>query len=811
MLLTHLKLSIRHIVKQRLFSLINIVGLAVGLASCVAILLFVRDEMSYDSFWPEGEQIHHVTWRSTPDGRGELYLGATPGPIGPLLASDFGADMDAVTRVTNSSEAVIRDGQGLPVMAYFVDANFFEVFQPSFIAGDRATALKDVSGLVITESAAQKFFGESDVLGREVHFGSGRSFIVSGVVEDLPDNTQFSYEMIVPLLDTDFIEDGHVLTESWDSIGFMTFVKLKAGVPATRFDSLFGSFLDRYAPDWGVDFVASERWKMELVPIADMHMYGPARAVYKPKGDINTVYAFVAIALLILVIACLNFMNLATARSAARAREVAVRKVLGAGRADIIRQFLIETAVMVGLSVVLALAILEVALPYLNEVLAKVLRLDYAGDPLSLAALAGLALITVIGAGLHPALATSRYLPARVLRAGRSEPAGSVRLRMVLVVIQFAISIFLITATTIVYRQLNHMQSLDRGFDAENILWVSKMSDDAVAPMQEAFKKRLLDHPDVMNAAFSWTLPGYSGRSYNGVSGVDGKEVAPMAITTRYVDEDYFTTYGTEVTNGRSFSKAYGTDAMRQKGEADWHDGAGLVNRAALDYLGLGTAAEAVGKTVQLDTITITVIGVVEDTLVDHVASGSEPMLYVNDPGSYARLGVRYRSSDAAFKDVAEGIWREMFPLVPPRMGFLDETLEAQFAADRERGFIFAVFSGLAILISLLGLYGLASFSTAQRAKEISVRKVLGARVRDIVSLLVWQFSKPVLFASLIAWPFAVYFMQNWLTRFPSQVGFDVLTFLTPSIGALVLAWLAVGGHAAFVASSNPIAALKEE
>jgi len=805
----YLKAGFRHLMKQKLFSAINVVGLALGVASCLVIMLFVRDELSYDQFWPEADSVYQVSWHSQPSGRPPIWLAVTPGPLVPALKADLGEDIQAATRMIQSVPAIIRNGQGIAAATYYVDLEFFNVFQPAFLRGTRATALEDASSMVMTRSAAIKYFGSIDVLGQRVDLDTGRSFTITGVVEDLPDNSQLNYEILAPIMDSDFIEDGHITTEDWGNIGFHTYVKLAPGVTPGRIEESFSTIIDKYAPDWGPDFVASKVWQIELVALEDVHLFGAGRAAIKPKGDVATIYSFSAIAVLILAIACFNFMNLSTARSATRAREVAVRKVLGAYQSDIVQQFMAETAVTVLLAILVALAMVEFALPALNEVLTKMLRLDYAADPLSMAALAALALVTLIGAGLHPAMITARYRPAHVLRSGRAAPAGSVRLRMALVIAQFAISIFLISAAVMVYRQLDHMTKLDKGFNSHNVVWIRDIDHPSIKGSQEALKKRLLDHPDIVAAAYSWTLPGYGGRSYNGIDAVDGQEIRDTSITTRYVDFDYFDTYQVAMLSGRNFDRDRASDVIR--GPEGWQDASVIVNQSALAYLGLPGPDQAIGHTLRTDGRTLTIIGVLSDIRVDHSDTGFEPMIYVVDPEIFWRLGLRYRAGDQTIRSTIEAIWKDMFPLVPLRMDYLDETLDAQFAQERERGRVIAVFAGLAVLISLLGLYGLASFSTEQRAKEIGVRKVLGARIRDIIGLLVWQFSKPVMLASLIAWPCAFLFLQGWMEQFPAQVGFGLMAFIGPSLATLMLAWLAVGWHAYRVAGANPVTALRVE
>lgn len=805
----YLTAGLRHIWKHKLFSAINILGLGIGLASCIAILLFVKEELSYDSFWKDADNVYHATWHSTPAGRPALRLGATPGPLAPHLSLDMGADIETVTRVTVATPTIIRDGRGIPAETYYVDPNFFDIFKSEFLAGQPERALADNTTMVMTRSAAIKYFGHLDIVGERVDYDTGRSFIVTAVVEDLPMNSHLDYEILVPLLDTDFVDSGNKIIEDWGNIAFQTYIKLKDGVAKERIEMAFAPFIDRHGPDWGPDFVASKRWQLELVPLADVHLHGAARAMLTPKGDLATIYSFAAIAFLILLIACLNFMNLSTARSASRAREVAVRKVLGAKQVNIVQQFLAETGATVLLAIIVALTLVELALPTINELLTKMLRLDYANDPMMLAAIAGLAVVTVIGAGLHPALVTARYRPAGVLRAGRSAPAGSLRLRMVLVVVQFTISIFLIAAAALVYNQLAHMKAQDKGFETENIIWLRGMDHPTVQPLQEAFKKRLMDHPDIISAAYSWILPGHGGRSYNGIDAVDGVAMEPLAITTRYVDFEYFDTYGIELIAGRRFDRNRPTDNMR--GEDGWRGAAVIVNEAALPHLGLASPTEAIGKTVRTDGLMHTIVGVSGNTMVDNVKSGFEPMMYGHDPDLFYRIGIRYRGGNAPVRAAIETIWADMFPLVPMRLSFLDQTLDRQFAADRERGNVFAIFAGLAVLVSLLGLYGLASFSTQQRAKEIGVRKVLGARVRDIVLLLLWQFTKPVIAASLIAWPLVFLFVSDWIERFPSQIALGPMAFVGPSLVALALAWLAVGGHAWRVAGTNPVRALRTD
>lgn len=826
MLRNYLTVAIRNLVANKLHALINIGGLAVGLAACLLILLFVRDETSYERWVPNAERIATVESTFYVPGRDTIAFAASPGPMRAALEKDFSSDIVRAVRLYGDEEPVrVGDRQFLGQPAY-VDPGFFEVFDLPMVAGQREAALANNASILLSQTTARKYFGDQPAVGNTITVGGDKVFTVVGVFADLPRNSHLELESIA-LFDVSRYQDRPWVEQQWTSVNVRTYVLFRTAAARDRVARDLPAFVDRNVTFDIPGFTErpSTLIEFDLKPLLDIHLHAD-KPGYNNVGSFTAVLAFSGVALLILVIACINFVNLATARAMTRAREVALRKVVGATRGQLIAQHLGEAVLTSLIALVLALALVELALGPFNGFLHKQLRLDLLGDPGLLAMMLGLIVIVGVIGGMYPAIYLSRFRPAAVLKANQSSAHGSSLLRNGLVVFQFAISIGLIVCTAVIYTQTVYARTLDLGFDRGDRLTLAGLGDLPSKEARATLKREIAALPGVRGVALSSDAPPLRNNNntllYPTATVTDEK----LVVETLRVDPDFFAVYDVAPLAGRLFSMEHAGDfqADRDSTSTELRQGV-VVNRAFVAKLGASRPEDVIGKVLwevngeDRPMIATTIVGVVPDLYLRSVRVAVTPLIYYTDrpEGGFNWLTAhvapgRMRETVQA----ATAIWNRLAPTVPVRTGFIDEALAKQYDADEQRGQIFAGFAVFAVLIACLGLFGLASFSAERRTKEIGMRKVLGASVLDIVRLLVWQFSRPVLLANLIAWPLAFYLMRRWLAGFQHAIDLTSPAVLLGIFGgaallALTIAWLTTAGHAVRVARANPARALRVE
>lgn len=832
MLRNYITTAIRNLVKQKLYSAINIGGLALGLAACLLMLLFVRDEISYDRWLPNAERIARVEVTFAVPGRELIAFAQAPGPTRAALEKDFASDVERAVRIYQPAQPVrIGDRRFVEEVSY-VDPEFFQVFDLPVAQGEREAALASNSTVLLSKRAAQKYFGAESPIGKVLTVDSKIDLRVVGVLEELPSNTHLKFELIARLDPQRYADQPFVL-DRWTSANTYTYVLFRSAEAIARVQADMPGLVRRNVrldiPGFQGDI--SKMMLLDLMPVLDVHLHSDRPGNMVPGGDISTVYAFSAIAGLILLIACINFVNLATARSMKRAREVAVRKVVGATRRQIIGQHLGEAILTAVVALILALALVELALPSYNAFLKKQLALDFAADPAQL--WIALALVVVVGllGGLYPAVYLSRFRPARVLKANQSAATGSPRFRNALVVFQFAISIGLIACTAVVAVQTVYARTIDLGFQPAHRIVIDALDDMPSAELRDTLKKEVSALPGVRRAALSSDTPPLDGMENTLLFHSPVPNNDRLLIETLRVDVDFFDTYGVIPLAGRLFSRDFPGDARKlpedPKAEATESI---IVNEAFLRRLGIASPEAAIGKVLwEPDAFNekgipqrmarATIVGVIPDMQLRSVRVVVAPFLYYlsDSPRGMQNLTVEVAPDRTA--EVQRGIaavWQRLAPAVPLRSSFIDQDIAAQYDADEQRAQSFAAFAAFAVLIACLGLFGLAAFAAERRTKEIGLRKVLGASVFDIVRLLVWQFSRPVLLANLIAWPAAFLFMRHWLAGFRYAIDLTSPLVLLGLFGGaglvgVAIAWSTVAGHATRVARASPIHALRCE
>jgi putative ABC transport system permease protein len=824
MLRNYIAVAFRNLVNNRLYSVINIGGLAVGLAACVLIVLYVRDELSYERWLPNADRIAAVETTLHIPGR-ELASAATGGPVRAALEKDFSSDIERAVRVYGSRGPVQVGDRPFMLAITHVDPGFFQVFDLPMVTGQRETALADTTSILLSEHEAQRYFGREPAVGKTLTTGDGKAFTVVGVFADVPENSHLSLAAIARF-DPARHEGRPYVAELWDWTDLRTYVLFRSKAAMARVAADLPAFVDRNArldmP--GVTDKPSTLLELGLMPLLDIHLHATMLG-YANVGDFATVIAFAGIALLVLLIACINFVNLATARAMKRAREVAMRKVVGSTRGQLIAQHLGEAVITALIALVFALALVELTVGPLAAFVHKPLGFDLAGDPWLLAVLVGLVVVVGILGGLYPAVYLSRFRPAEVLKANQSSVAGSSRLRTGLVVIQFAVSITLIICTATIFSQTVYARTLDLGFQHDHRLTLP-VGQLPSRPTAATLRARVAVLPGVLGASLSSDAPPLKSDDTQFIYPTPVPQNDGLAVQWLAVDPSFFEVYGVTPLAGRLFDGARPGDFIPDLNNipADARPSI-VINQALAAKLGVARPADAVGKElwayVQKNQwmMPTTVIGVVRDLNLNSVRTAVAPLLYfVRGPEApFQRLSIHVAPGqmDQVVPAIRE-IWHQLAPMLPIQLHFVDQDLSAQYDADAERGQIFAAFALLAVLIACLGLFGLASFSAERKTKEIGVRKVLGASVLDIVKLLVWQFSRPVIAANLIAWPVAFYLMHRWLSGFRDAIHLtDPPVFLGifggASLLAVAIAWLTIVGQAVHVARANPGRALRVE
>jgi putative ABC transport system permease protein len=822
----YLTIAVRTLAKNRVYTLINVLGLTLGLAACLMILLYIRYEQSYDAWLPQAERIHQVQAIWHEPGQPVTRSQNSPFPVRDHLQGGF-PQIEAITVMGNGQTVTEREGEAVFLDAASVDPAFFDIFQLDFAHGDRARALPDTNSIVLTEAEALRQFGATDVVGRTMTLGAGggkRDYRVSGVLRDLPTNSSLRLAVLFRY-DSAAREALPTEMKGWGNMNQQHYVKLRPGADAAAINAALPVWEKRtIAPQLidGKPASQADILDLALVPIADVHLGEAQAGALSPGGDKRALATFAVVALLTLGMAVMNFVNLSTARATQRAREVALRKVLGARRRQIVVQLLGESMVMAALAMLLALALVELAAPWIAGRIGADLQVAYLGPNGLLPSAIALFLAAGLLGGLYPAFYLSRFRPAQVLRANKSsaETPGNGRLRTVLVVIQFAIAIGLIVCTTVIYLQTRHVETVDPGYRRDGLIQIDaawRFAGDSTE--YQAARRDLLAIPGVVAAGR--TNLGVAARNKNIYAvRVPG---GPQDVSIGYyaIDPDFLSTMDVKLLAGRYLGDRQAKDLVSRSddGPADLaRDGINVVvNRNAAVLLGFRTPEAAIGRTVRLGLdggtlVPSTIVGVIGDTRIRTARDAIEPLIYGYDPARTDTVVVRYGGADpAAVMAGLKQVWRRFEPEIPFQGRFAEEIVAEVYAADRARGALFAAFSAMAVLIACLGLFGLAAFTAERRTKEIGIRKVLGARIRDIVRLLTWQFSKPVVVANLVAWPAAWWAMRDWLNTFDVRVALTPGPFVLAGMLALAIAFGTVAGHAIRVARLNPIHALRYE
>ncbi len=800
----YLTVAWRRANRNRLYSFITIAGLTVALVCAIFILLFLSDELSYDRFIPDMGNVYrldmgfYIPGHSVQRGTNSIFA------LGPAMK----ARIPEVVAYTHISSSTVTLKVGNRLFAQSVDAvdpDFFKVIPLKLKAGDPSRVFAQPDSVVLSQSEARKLFGTDHVLGRTLIIDGSHPMTVTGVLRDLPHDTQLVAKVLFP--NTSKADPmKRFYKHHWESFGPYLYVRLAPGSDPSQVLTLTQDIINQHInmkADWGVDIPATKVFRPHLTPFWQGHL-SPYGGGMTPGGSWLEVYGFAVIAALILLMAGFNFTNLATAQAMLRAREVSLRKVLGARRGQLIAQFLGESVLTTLLSLLIGLALVELLTPAFDRFLGRPLSFHYIDNwPLTLLVI-GCAVFTGIIGGFYPALVLSAFRPAATLRSGTGSDKGSGLLRQGLVVLQFAVSIGLGIAAIVVFSQIRYVRDVALGFNRSHIYVVRNASALPLAKRRD-FARAVAALPSVQDDTLSRSTP------FDFVNNLGGVMIAgsPRKLNMRFyeVDPNYFKVYHVRLIAGRLLSFAHSQDHFRAHAKPPTNV---VVSVAAARLLGFGPQ-EALGKMLNTGSRLYRIVGVVANQYVDGPQTQVDPIIFEYD-NLLNELSVRIRPGQTASTVGAiRRVWQRFAPNSAINARFLDDTFNRLFKTEQKRGRSFALFVGIAIFIACLGLYGLAAFAAERRTREIGVRKVFGARTRDIVGMLVWQFSFPVLLANLLAWPIAWYYLRNWLEGFAQRIWLNPAYFVGASLVALLIAWATVIAHARRAAGSSPVRALHYE
>lgn len=805
MLQNYFKIAWRNLLHNKSLFLINILGLAIGIASCLTIMLFVTDELSYDRFHKNSNEIFRVVFKAKIGGE-NINEAVVMAPVAQTLKDQFPEVVDA-TRFRNlgTQKVTYKNTSYRNAKAAYVEPNFFEIFSLPIIKGNANSPLDKPNSVVITQEEAQKYFGNEDPIGKLLEIEHlDQLYEVTGIIEKIPHNSHFHFDLLISMLG-----DPEAKNPSWMESRFFTYLLLNEGYNYKNLEAKFPVILETYVgaqlrEAMGMtyaEFTKENKLGMSLQPLTDIHLKSDfsVASTLEEGGDIKSVYIFGAIALFMLLIACINFMNLSTAGATKRAKEVGIRKVLGSDRYQLIKQFLAESFITTLLSMIVGVVLLIIVLPVFNQLSGKELQIAYLWNPSVFLSLLILGLFVSVLAGAYPAFYISSFKPVQALKGKFYRSGKSVGIRSGLVVFQFVVSAGLILATLIVEQQMSFIQNKEIGYDKEQILVLREAY--FLGENQAAFKNQILADPRVSHVTRAAFVP--AGDSDNNNTGfyVDGQFSRRTYVYN--IDDQYIPTMGMELAQGRNFSKDFGADSLKV-----------IINETAAEILGFGD--NAIGQTLvrAIDNEggrqSLQVIGVVKDFHFRSLHKKIEPLIMLNNP--YGGLIIRANDTDmAGIIDRIGKMWDDFEVSEPFSYALLDESFHATYLKERRTSTLVKVFALLTIFVACLGLFGLATFTAEQRLKEIGIRKVLGSSVTQIVAMLSKDFLKLVSISFFIAFPLGYYFMNIWLQDFAYRIEIGGLVFVITGLITLAIAFITISFRSFKAARANPIESLKTE
>jgi putative ABC transport system permease protein len=819
----YLTVALRNLIRHKLYSAITIAGLAVGLACVVFIVLFVRDELSYDKWIPGTDNLYRVEVTAKAPGRPPQDIATVPFLLANAMHERI-PEVTGFTRMSTQWTTIAVGNRQFYDMVEVVDPNFFRVIRLPLLAGYPGEVLAQPESVVLSETMARKYFGATNPVGQLLSLTKAGCeqpnqacqndtipLTVTGVFKDVPHNSQLQASVVIPNTSA---ADQRTANEkqNWFETSHYGYVTLASGArPQTVIEKVAAIFDQELAGAlrrMNIRKRGSQVFSIQLTPFTTVHLESAGFLLnLTPPGSWATIDGVIAIGVLLMLVACFNFMNLATARAMLRAREIALRKTVGARRRQVAVQFLGEAMLMAVIALALALAMVEILLPTFDGFLERPIAFNYLTDWGPLALIMVIAVAAGLLSGSYPAMILSGFRPASILRTSGGGQGGSGRLRTILVVAQFAVSIGLGTAALVVFRQINYARNLDLGFRHDNTLIVAVGS--LTPGGRDSFVQLLRGQPGILDAALSDDVAFTTHQSLD--MGQIPSQPDTVTLDRLVISPDFAHLYDIPVVAGRMFAENRGEDRFKA-GLAPGNDGHSIIiNEAAAARFGF-TPQQMVGKTIIWNNAHVQVIGVLRDFKFRGAREPVKPFAYLYDPNAMYLLSVRVRPQGLSdTMALINRSWHALAPNTALQRYFLDDKFNELYRTDARQGTMFGIFVGIGIVISCLGLFGLAAFTAGRRTREIGIRKAFGARTRHVTLLLLWQFSIPVLIANFIAWPVAGYYLHGWLEGFACRITLNPLYFIAVGIAALIIAWATVGVHALRVARANPIYALRHE
>jgi putative ABC transport system permease protein len=785
--------ALRNFAKDKGYSLLNILGLTIGITFSLLLIFYVIDELSFDRYHEKADRIHRiVSYVQEPEN--SMKWASTQYPLGPALKRDY-PEVEQSVRFVGADRRLYKYGekQFYEEKIYYADSNVFDVFTYPFVEGNAKTALMTPNSMVLTQTLAEKYFGKGKgAVGESLRTNRGEVFKITGVVKDVPKNSHLIFNALISTstLGPDF-------SNSWGQFNYFTYVLLRPNINTAAFEKKLLPMYDKYIAPIFAKFNIKIQYGAQ--PVTDIHLKSQVTGEPEELGSMSYIYIFSSVALFMLLIACINYMNMATARSSRRAKEIGIRKVSGSTKGQLVAQFLVESTLITAISLLLSLGIIFLLLPVFNTLAGKFITFGSLFTPQAIGIMIGVVVLVGLLGGSYPAFYLARFQPITVLKGALAKGSSNVTLRRALVVTQFTISMVMLICTWVVYGQLQYMRNKDLGFSKDHVLSI-QVDGQGLESKISSFKNEIAKNTNVVSVSTGQATPGSNFINFNLYSIESKNGFIDKGIDTYGIDENYLKTLNIQMAKGRNFTGL--PDTLRSI----------IVNESMVKDFDWD---EPIGKKVKFPGDTsgyyLEVVGVMKDfharSLYDSISS---LILYYRPNSFLVQARVAPGKAPQALASI-ENTWKQIFPEMAFRYSFLDKDYNTQFAADQKRGKIFTSFSTLTIIITCLGLLGLIAFTTEQRKKEISIRKVMGAGTPHIVSLIARNFVLLVGVSCIIAFPVAYYFMNKWLDVFPYKEGLKISTFILSALAVLVIALLTVSFHTIKVALTNPVKSLRTE
>ena len=789
MLKNYLRMSLRTIFRHKVFSLINVLGFAFGMTCFILIFLYVRYEMSFDSFFENADRIYRVISRTPGDMyMGSDYYGVSPTPLASTLPIEV-PEIETATKIGFPQNIWLGEKeQGFYVRAVHADEEFLKVFSFKLIEGDRATALDGPNKVLVSQDMVERYFHGENPVGKTVL----NNFIVTGIFENVPENSHFQFDCVVSFVNLFPVNKREETLADWDNTSFFTYVKLRKGSNPRQLEEKIGMIVKKNDEE-------SREKIFFLQPLTRIHLNSQVNFEFSQTNDMKYIYLFTSIALLILLIASINYMNLSTARASLRAKEIGVRKVIGAQRTQLIRQFMTESIMISGVAMCLALFFAWQLLPAFGSFVERGIQIGAQFEWKLLAELAAVVLLIGLAAGFYPALFLSSLRPVSIIKGATARLAGKGRLRSALVIFQFCMTVILIASCLVVYKQMRYLRTKNLGFNRENVI-IFRATDQGVQKNLPAFKNELKNYAGIIGITTSNDYPTRIGSGFTGTYLDDAG--AEVSFQTHWfsVDYDFLDLYEAEIIQGRNFSEAFGTDDQE----------AVIVNET---FMKQANWKNPIGKKLSTNfKKEAKVVGVIKDFNYHSLRLDIKPLVIHCDPSHayYASVRIRGRNIPETIAQI-KNTYNKFMTKYPFEFRFLDDIYNQMYRIEQKLGILFGLFSIIAVLIACLGLFGMASHACERRTKEIGIRKVLGASISDILGILMGEFGRLIVVANLIAWPIAYFVMSKWLNGFVYRTGIGVGIFLLSGTATLLIAALTVSFHSVRTANANPSISLRYE